>query len=54
MPDQVLGHCPKENREPLEGFNGVPHRLIAWRPFSKCVLNGEAIEDGVIAAYAKG
>lgn len=28
--------------------------LIAWRTIGKCALNGEAIEDGATAAYAKG
>lgn len=26
---------------------------IGWRTFRQCVLNGEAIEDGVTAAYTK-
>lgn len=55
MPDQVLEHCPTENREPLRGLVASHIGLIAWRTVSECVLvNGNAIEDEVTAAYAKG
>lgn len=53
MAGQVLEHCPTDNREPLRGLVASHIGPITWRTVSKCVLNGEAIEDGVSAACAK-